>query len=96
MKFDENVPSQFGLRFNEGITVFQLKSLLSIALLVTTACLVIGPQFSFAQQVPTDPTSSHIFPAGGQRGTKVAVRVGGECLPPMTRFRLVGTGLTGR
>ena len=47
-----------------------------------------------AQQVPSDPTSSHIFPAGGQRGTKVAVRVGGECLPPLTRFRIFGAGLS--
>ena len=47
-----------------------------------------------AQQVPSDPTSSHIFPAGGQQGTKVAVRVGGECLPPLTRFRIFGEGLT--
>src|SRR5262245_51678485 len=29
-----------------------------------------------AQQVPTDPTSTHIFPAGGRRGTVVSVRVG--------------------
>jgi len=36
-----------------------------------------------AQQVPTDPTSTHIFPAGGRRGSIVNVRVGGECLPPL-------------
>jgi len=46
-----------------------------------------------AQQVPTDPTSTHIFPAGGRRGTVVDVRVGGECLPPGTRFRLFGVGV---
>lgn len=57
------------------------------------AFFAIGIRFAFAQQVPTDPTSSHIFPAGGQRGTQVAVRVSGECLPPMTRFRMFGTGL---
>ena len=51
------------------------------------------PVLTIAQQVPTAPTSSHIFPAGGQRGTKVAVRVGGECLPPLTRFRIFGDGL---
>lgn len=46
-----------------------------------------------AQQVPTEPTSTHIFPAGGRRGTVVPVRVGGEFLPPYTRFRLVGEGV---
>lgn len=46
-----------------------------------------------AQQVPTEPTSTHIFPAGGRRGTVVPVRVGGEFLPPYTRFRLVGDGI---
>ncbi len=47
-----------------------------------------------AQQVPTDPSSTHIFPAGGRRGTEVHVRVGGECLPPSTRFRIWGDGVT--
>jgi len=48
----------------------------------------------FAQQVPTDPSSTHIFPAGGRRGTRVDVRVGGECLPPGTRLRLFGDGIS--
>ncbi len=60
-------------------------TLLHVALVSLTAS---------AQQVPSDPTSSHIFPAGGQRGTQVAVRVGGECLPPLTRFKIFGEGLT--
>ncbi|MBI5761146.1 MAG: hypothetical protein HZA46_21690 [Planctomycetales bacterium] len=47
-----------------------------------------------AQQVPTDPTSTHIFPAGGRRGTSVPVRVGGECLPPRTHWQLFGEGVT--
>jgi hypothetical protein len=54
-------------------------------------CLV--PCSLLAQQVPTDPASTHIFPAGGRRGTKVQVRVGGECLPPQARFRILGDGL---
>jgi hypothetical protein len=65
-----------------AVSFFQL-------LAVALACLPVS-----AQQVPSDPTSSHIFPAGGQRGTKVAVRVGGECLPPLTRFRIFGEGLS--
>lgn len=63
-----------------------------VCTLLTLAICSIG-QAAFAQQVPTDPTSSHIFPAGGQRGTTVLVRVGGECLPPYTKFRLQGEGL---
>src|SRR4051812_23197319 len=46
------------------------------------------------QQVATDPASTHIFPAGGRRGTTVDVRMGGECLPPLTRIRAEGNGLT--
>ncbi len=52
------------------------------------------PGIAFSQQVTTDPASTHIFPAGGRRGTRVEVRVGGECLPPSTRFRLWGDGVT--
>ena len=66
-----------------------ISTLVFALLIVALASLPVS-----AQQVPSDPTSSHIFPAGGQRGTKVAVRVGGECLPPLTRFRVFGEGLT--
>jgi len=59
------------------------------ALLVLTAL----PAHLAAQQVPTEPASTHIFPAGGRRGTTVDVRVGGEFLPPHTRLHLVGDGL---
>lgn len=61
---------------------------LSVLVLIT----LISP--CAAQQVPTEPTSTHIFPAGGRRRTVVPVRVGGEFLPPFTRFRLVGEGVT--
>ena len=47
-----------------------------------------------AQPVPSrDPTSTHIFPAGGQRGTKVTVRVGAECLPPGANLFVLGEGV---
>ena len=47
-----------------------------------------------AQPVPSrDPTSTHIFPAGGQRGTKVSVRVGAECLPPGANLFVLGEGV---
>jgi hypothetical protein len=39
------------------------------------------------------PTSTHIFPAGGRRGTTVKVRVGTECAPPGTRFSIFGKGV---
>ncbi|MBS0264972.1 MAG: hypothetical protein JSS02_23770, partial [Planctomycetes bacterium] len=60
------------------------------------ACVFLGlfTTPGVAQQVPTEPASTHIFPAGGQRGTVVPVRVGGEFLPPYTRFRLVGEGVS--
>ncbi len=47
-----------------------------------------------AQQVPAEPASTHIFPAGGRRGAIVPVRVGGEFLAPYTRFRLFGDGIS--
>lgn len=66
-----------------------------ILVLLCTALLELGFQnCAVAQQVPTDPTSTHIFPAGGRRGTKVDVRVGSECLPPHSRFRLWGAGVS--
>ena len=49
---------------------------------------------ALAQPQPTiGPSSSHIFPAGGRRGTIVSVAVGGECLPPGTKFSLLGEKL---
>lgn len=62
-------------------------------LAVLAACFAAFDELK-AQQVPTDPTSTHIFPAGGRRGTKVEVNVGGECLPPSTRIRLFGEGVS--
>ncbi|MBP88860.1 MAG: hypothetical protein CMJ64_19465 [Planctomycetaceae bacterium] len=41
-----------------------------------------------------DPSSTHIFPMGGRRGTKVVLRVGTECAPPLTRFHWQGEGVT--
>lgn len=40
------------------------------------------------------PSSTHIYPAGGQRGTTVNVLVGTECAPPATRFSIFGAGVT--
>lgn len=57
--------------------------------------LLLFPLVASAQAVPSrEPTSTHIFPAGGQRGTVVKVRVGGECLPPNMAFKLDGPGVS--
>jgi len=49
----------------------------------------------FAQPKPGySPSSTHIFPAGGQRGTTVKVRVGAECIPPGADFLATGSGLS--
>ena len=42
-----------------------------------------------------EPSSTHIFPAGGKRGSVVKVRVGGECFPPGMNFTMLGAGVTG-
>src|ERR1700686_363833 len=63
-------------------------------LVVLSAIFLASPVI--AQPVPSlEPTSTHIFPAGGKRGTAVKVRVGGECLPPGMNFKVFGAGLSG-
>lgn len=52
-----------------------------------TSCAV------WAQPVPSrEPASSHIFPAGGRRGTTVRVRLGTQCFPPLSRWSLDAEG----
>src|SRR3954449_12356173 len=61
--------------------------------LALAALLLAGP--AWGQAVPSkEPTGTHIFPAGGKRGTTVRVRVGGECLPPESSFHVWGKGVT--
>src|SRR5438132_1202509 len=40
------------------------------------------------------PAASYIFPAGGQRGTAVSVRVGGLFLNKSCSFQMLGPGIT--
>lgn len=48
---------------------------------------------AFGQPRPSlAPSSTHIFPAGAQRGTTVEVRVGTECSPPGASLFLEGSG----
>lgn len=63
-----------------------------LAAICPLICLIAIP-VARAQQVATDPTSTHIFPGGARRGTTTKVRMGGECLPPRTRFLMEGDGV---
>ena len=67
---------------------------MSMRFFLSLLILIFLPLASQGQQVATDPTSTHIFPAGGRRGTTVGVRIGGECLPPLTRVRAESEGVT--
>ncbi|MBA62363.1 MAG: hypothetical protein CMJ76_08345 [Planctomycetaceae bacterium] len=63
--------------------------------LTVAAVLAIAPQL-FGQPVPAKtPDSVHLFPAGGQRGSTVKVRVGLEQSPPNTQFFIRGKGVSG-
>jgi hypothetical protein len=42
------------------------------------------------------PTAAYIFPAGGQRGTTVPVRIGGHFLHGKAEFKIGGVGVVGR
>jgi hypothetical protein len=61
-------------------------------------CLLVAILFTtpaWGQAVPSrEPSSTHIFPAGGRRGTAVKVRIGGECFPPGMRLTLSGDGIS--
>src|SRR3954469_15227499 len=50
---------------------------------------------AWGQAVPSrEPTSTHIFPAGGKRGTVVKARVGGECWPPGMNLSILGESVS--
>lgn len=53
--------------------------------------IVVGVGFAAAEP----PDTAYIFPAGGQRGTKVPVRIGGYYLYERTPLELIGPGVTG-
>src|SRR5262245_9928433 len=63
------------------------------SLLILTSFLGALPAWGQAVQ-SKEPTSTHIFPAGGRRGTVIPVRIGGECFPPGMTFRLWGDGVS--
>ncbi len=89
--------STFGVRCSTLIYTVRRGLRLSATqspVLIAAALLALMASRCAAQQVPTEPSSTHLFPAGGRRGTVVPVHVGGEFLPPYTRFRLVGEGVS--
>ncbi|MCH7729490.1 MAG: PPC domain-containing protein, partial [Planctomycetes bacterium] len=56
-----------------------------------------GPSLAVAQPKPAYSVSStHVFPAGGRRGTTLELRVGAECLPPHSNFIMFGDGVKAR
>ena len=60
--------------------------------LCTAACLTLA-LVNTASAI--QPTANYIFPAGGQRGTTVDVRIGGLYLHQGAALELVGDGITG-
>ena len=59
------------------------------------AALLLPPPTASAQPKPGySPSSTHVFPAGGRRGTTIPVRVGTECAPGGTDFLIYGTGVS--
>ncbi len=61
---------------------------------IATLAIFVSAQPLSAQAVPSkEPSSTHLFPAGGRRGTVVPVRIGTEAMPPSANLRLWGDGV---
>ncbi|HEV3301174.1 MAG TPA: PPC domain-containing protein [Planctomycetaceae bacterium] len=67
-----------------------MRTLGSIFALVMSAMAVVVARPASAEP----PVASYIFPAGGQRGTTVAIRVGGLYLNDACNFDLLGEGVS--
>ncbi len=66
-----------------------------IRLIAPPLALVAAVVFAIARPAEAEPpVASYIFPAGGQRGTTVAVRVGGLYLNDACDFHLLGAGVS--
>lgn len=59
-----------------------------------TIDLVLASLLTSAAAQAEPPHTSYIFPAGGQRGTKVTARVGGHYLHDRASFEMLGAGVT--
>jgi hypothetical protein len=60
--------------------------------MLAVTCLAVLPSTNVAVQA-NPPVASYIFPAGGQRGTTVDVRVGGLFLNQRCGFEMLGPGV---
>jgi len=65
-----------------------------VAAAVLLAVLLVPAPVSAQPKPGYSPSSTHIFPAGGRRGTTVRVRIGAECTPRDTDFLVYGRGVT--
>lgn len=63
-------------------------SAIIVARVLVIACLYLSPAAA------DEPAASYIFPAGGQRGTKVNFRIGGMYLHEGANFEMLGPGVT--
>src|SRR5258708_7827524 len=66
------------------------RSLCALSCLLFSACFL----FLSPAACADEPAASYIFPAGGQRGTQVELRVGGLSLHDGASFELIGAGVT--
>lgn len=83
------------MRSSERVTNLAMSKCTPLVRLVkVVAAFAMAGSLAQAQPVPSrEPASTHIFPAGGRRGTSVAVRVGTQCFPPFCRWRMEGAGV---
>ena len=72
---------------------FQFAMALPFCLLFPVSCFLVLLLTSAASAEP--PHASYIFPAGGQRGTKVSVKIGGHFLHDKANFEILGSGVNG-
>jgi hypothetical protein len=70
-----------------GASRFVRSTAFRLSLFVLFVLFVVSPSSA------NPPEASYIFPAGGQRGTTVKVRVGGVFLHTQCRWEMLGTGV---
>src|SRR4051812_5819061 len=66
-----------------------MRFVVRLSLFVQFVLFVVSPSFA------NPPVASYLFPAGGQRGTTVKVRVGGLFLYNRCGFEMLGPGVEG-
>ena len=80
--------------WREGASVLECASPLALWLLI----LALAVLFAATGPVQAQPRAyiGFVYPAGGQQGTMVPVKVGGQNLDGTTEVLVTGTGVTGR